>query len=83
MWMTFKTEKERIVINRVVDRNFCRESQWTSGNQNCCTVIIKKKRWNGEKKKKIMEFQEKLMKMIAKTDYFSHVFPLLIYYVRL
>lgn len=30
-----------------------------------------------------MEFQEKLMKMIAKTDYFSHVFPLLIYYVRL
>lgn len=82
--MTFKPEKQRIALNRVVARNFCWGSQWTSGNHNGCTVIVKNKRRNGKKKiKKIMEFQEKLMKMIAKTDYFSHVFPLLIYYVRL
>lgn len=45
--MTFKPEKKkkRIALNRVVARNFCRGSQWTSGNQEGCTVIIKKMKW--------------------------------------
>lgn len=49
--MTFKPEKQRIALNRVVARNFCWGSQWTSGNHNGCTVIVKKKRRNGKKNK--------------------------------
>lgn len=48
--MTFKPEKQRIALNRVVARNFCWGSQWTSGNHNGCTVIVKNKRRNGKKK---------------------------------